>query len=58
MVERTKTERRGWRFAMEAARRAGNAEALEPGKFFLSLVRFARPIAEKVGSGEHLDTAW
>jgi len=30
----------------------------EPGKFLLSLVRFARPIAEKAGSGEHLDTAW
>jgi pimeloyl-ACP methyl ester carboxylesterase len=30
----------------------------EPGKFLLSLVRFARPIAEKAGSGEHLDAAW
>lgn len=30
----------------------------EPGKFLLSLVRFARPIAEKAGSGEHMDTAW
>ena len=30
----------------------------EPGKFLLSLVRFARPIAEKAGSGEHLNTAW
>ena len=30
----------------------------EPGKFLLSLVRFARPIAEKAGSGEHLDTTW
>jgi hypothetical protein len=23
-----------------------------------ALVRFARPIAEKAGSGEHLNTAW
>jgi len=30
----------------------------EPGRFLLSLVRFARPIAEKAGGGEHLDAAW
>ena len=44
-------DRRGWRFAMEHAQAAHNEQAVRelPGKVLVSLVQYARPIAERAG---------